>query len=1099
MPGRAAVDLQEVLYYCESCFRVALVKYAGVESAEVRASMQRHLAAELDFALVFVGAATSMMAACEVPNFLRLLAYHFYGQPQPQGPLVLSDALILALEEAIPLKHPAAAAPEYACDWWKEHEDNELREPLSHDTLEECLVLHRFHQQKAPPLRVPRTLGTLEALQQCRTRVQGFETIFEAHGYQSARRAAAFHTIFEATVQKADAAGPAGPADADIDMSPLELFDIFDPKATEGPLGSDFGVGLPSGEDMGENSDEESREGSDSPARYDPLGNDVYQPRELLPHEFPDHFRGPPFEGAEIEYRSYYQQPRERDFHIEYNVPVYTGSADTEGQTAPGSESEDEPAESPGPNEEDAAVPDIEFSDEEDPAESPTRQPSITFSDDEDPEAPEPNVIVEHPAEPDIEFSDEEDPAESPAREPDIITFSDDDSPAEVLSLSDDSDPPLAPNGTISAAQCWVCPRTTIRGVLDNDPRRSADPPLATPLPPTPTHIQCSLCPRTTIRGGPHIPASHPTAPHPNAYTVGVPTDNDLRRSAHPPLATPLPPTPTHIQCWTTIRGGPQIPATLPPPPLTALYRPAAAPAGPLVQCHTGVVRARHARRAKADTGAILHHNDKKNTTKPRSTAERKKAQSEKHGSQDISKKRKLAPKRRQTQTRDARGRFQTFREPTPAVSPTPPTTNTSRSSSPDSYEFRSRSPTAPTSPAPVTATPTTDDEMTAIIEPFWGDRPDENAQDFFRAFNRAMGDKDDDVKRRLFVNYLRADSEADEWYAALDPNIRAGWAEIERAFHLRWPRSTIARKTAMEYEEEVLAMKLKEETLGLKETVAGREVYSHIAWADRIGALVSRAGLATGTMYIGLVRRALPTLIRERITATPTDWSTFLANIRSIDIDYIRDGAAELGKERERVRRFEERVRSLEAQASPTRAIRTQMAQTNISTSLPRSKQPSTDGNPFMNAGGGQGNLSYGAPTQGGAGRGTGGARLPRAPPTEADRQAWATRHGPETRVTESTPYPLRPGTLPVNSNECFGCGQSGHIAPRCPVPQERKLNVREADWRAICRNILRIPFATPMRYVTIDNYGGVAAIETVEQAEEAEGEQGNGAGPSE
>ncbi|KAF5375737.1 hypothetical protein D9615_009328 [Tricholomella constricta] len=117
-----------------------------------------------------------------------------------------------------------------------------------------------------------------------------------------------------------------------------------------------------------------------------------------------------------------------------------------------------------------------------------------------------------------------------------------------VLGVPRDNDPRRSadpPTGHPTA------PHPNAYTVLDNDLRRSAHPPLATPLPPTPTAGQRSAEVRRS-------PASHPAAPHPNAYTVlGVPTDNNPRRSTDPPLATPLPPTPTHIQCWTTIRGGP--------------------------------------------------------------------------------------------------------------------------------------------------------------------------------------------------------------------------------------------------------------------------------------------------------------------------------------------------------------------------------------------------------------------------------------------------------------------------------------------------------------------------------------------------------------
>ncbi|KAF5376231.1 hypothetical protein D9615_008561 [Tricholomella constricta] len=455
-----------------------------------------------------------------------------------------------------------------------------------------------------------------------------------------------------------------------------------------------------------------------------------------------------------------------------------------------------------------------------------------------------------------------------------------------------------------------------------------------------------------------------------------------------------------------------------------------------------------------------------------------------------------------------------------------------SRSSSPDSYGLGGRSPTAPTSPPPIPAYSSPDDDMPANVEPFWGDRPDENGQDFFRAFNRAMGDKPDDVKCELFVNYLHADGEADEWYAALPVDVQTDWDEVVREFHACWPRATVARKTAMEYEEEILALQLKEEAMGLKETVAGREVYTHIAWADKMGALVTRAGHMAGSTYIGLVRRGLPGLIRERVIGTPTNWTAFLATVRAVDIDHIRDSAAELRKERERQKRIDERMRTLEALNSPTRAIRTQLAHASIGTNTKLRHTTTTDANPFLTTGGGQGNLSYAvaAPSAGGGGVGRAGggtgARTARPPPTEADRvalrariaqtvqhpdteagrtahqaqqRAWIEKYGAETRVTELTPYPLRPGTLPANSNECFGCGLAGHIAPRCPLPAERKLNIREADWRAICRSILRIVFATPVRYVVIDDYGGVAAVEPSAYIEEIDESQGNGERPSE
>ena len=45
-----------------------------------------------------------------------------------------------------------------------------------------------------------------------------------------------------------------------------------------------------------------------------------------------------------------------------------------------------------------------------------------------------------------------------------------------------------------------------------------------------------------------------------------------------------------------------------------------------------------------------------------------------------------------------------------------------------------------------------------------------------------------------------------------------------------RWPRKKQIKKTDDEYEDEIMGRKLKDEDLGKKEKIAGREVYTHIA-----------------------------------------------------------------------------------------------------------------------------------------------------------------------------------------------------------------------------------------------------------------------------
>ena len=134
----------------------------------------------------------------------------------------------------------------------------------------------------------------------------------------------------------------------------------------------------------------------------------------------------------------------------------------------------------------------------------------------------------------------------------------------------------------------------------------------------------------------------------------------------------------------------------------------------------------------------------------------------------------------------------------------------------------------------------------------------------------------------------------------------------------------------------------MKMEDLGKKEKMAGREIYSHIAWADKMGTVVKGAKIETTTTYIGHVRKELPKLLREKVGGGYTDWTTFLQAIWDIDINYIRDGADIWKKEQDKQEALKKRVQMLgKVSASPTAPLRHQMMTFSIGNPATGAMQP--------------------------------------------------------------------------------------------------------------------------------------------------------------
>lgn len=384
-------------------------------------------------------------------------------------------------------------------------------------------------------------------------------------------------------------------------------------------------------------------------------------------------------------------------------------------------------------------------------------------------------------------------------------------------------------------------------------------------------------------------------------------------------------------------------------------------------------------------------------------------------------------------------------------------------------------------------------------VTPFHGDKEDENPEDFIRSFFRRMGTANDEVKKQQFPNFLQADSLADEWFEELTDGDRKDWNATLAAFRKRWPRKKAVKKTLEEYEDEITGLPLRMEDMGKKEKIAGRETYSHIAWADKMSTIVKGAKLEETTTYIGHVRKELPKLLREKVGAGHKDWVVFLQAVRDVDVDHIRDGVEVWKKEQQEQEAIRKCIQQLEKlTASPTAPIRQQMSSFNIGSSQTTTqttpRQAMSPANPFTSTTGGSGNLTY--PTQ--------ATRTNTRPlPTKADRDAllvrlqkyiqhpdtevgrkahqaqqadWAKNHGVNAIVTEATPYPLRPGTQVVGSGECFTCGFSGHMGKRdgSTCGGNRALHPHEQTWRSICSRTLRHTRSiASVQLVAVDDYG--------------------------
>ncbi|KAG1861656.1 hypothetical protein F4604DRAFT_1929717 [Suillus subluteus] len=309
--------------------------------------------------------------------------------------------------------------------------------------------------------------------------------------------------------------------------------------------------------------------------------------------------------------------------------------------------------------------------------------------------------------------------------------------------------------------------------------------------------------------------------------------------------------------------------------------------------------------------------------------------------------------------------------------------------------------------------------------------------------------------------DYLNGEEPAD-WMQQFQLNLPAAWTDSQKIdrFTLQCARGGPAY---LWKKEQLKAITLKEEDIGVMIDDNKGQEWGHVHWARQVQR-VAQGLNDTNCQYLDVVLEGVPDLLRDQLSNQYPDWGTFVAGAKE-----DKDLQSEIEQLKAKLADPTAQLVVVQRQPVPSAPQNNAPAPMQLPAPSPISSNPfATTGTvPRTNL-----FYHYQTPQMPLANRVNIAERiriasqymtLPHQPDTEAGRAAhaqqvkeWHNQHRPDTMPHTGRLYPLKPGTAPLGSWECFACGLvtiPSHRAQDCPHPP---LIPQEARWREIVSGLV-------------------------------------------